>query len=77
MRKYVQAREGKTFRPHATSFHADDANVVHLSQEISFSWGPQATLRRQLLEFWRVAGRCYQMLEEIALEEELAALPKS
>jgi len=73
VRKYVQAREGMTFKPHKTSFHLENG-TVKLVQEVPFERGYQEALRKQTQEFWQVAKTCYQMLMEIAAEEKLSTV---
>ena len=67
LKKYVHNLEGRTFRPHKTSYKIEDTHV-HLLQEIPFSSGCQSTLRNHTIEFWRLARKCNQMLSEIAAE---------
>lgn len=70
--EYVEARGGQRFRPHSTFFCLDERGGVSVVQEISFTAGD--ALRRQLLEFWRIAKYCTEVLEEIAAEDSLTAL---
>ncbi|MBI3508930.1 MAG: hypothetical protein HY069_04785 [Chlamydiia bacterium] len=65
VRAYVHARKDRVFQPHATSFHIHN-NVVHLTQEIPFHWGP---VRQQILQFYRYCKKCQKMLSEIAIEQ--------
>lgn len=67
--EYVEARGGQRFRPHSTFFCLDERGGVSVVQEISFDAGD--TLRRQLIEFWRIAQYCAQILEEIVIENSL------
>lgn len=66
---YVNARKEMIFRPHRTSFQFRQPNQVDLVQEIPFKWGFQPTLRKQIIEFRRLAKRCQEMIMEIADEE--------
>ena len=68
LKKYVQNLQGKSFRPHKTSYKIEDSNV-HLIQEVPFHSHCQSTLRNHTIEFWRLARRCNEMLSEIAAEE--------
>ncbi|HEY4255218.1 MAG TPA: hypothetical protein VGM34_02600 [Chlamydiales bacterium] len=68
---YVDKRKGIFFKPHQTSFHLHSSNQVELVQEIPFHLGVGKTFRSQLVEFWLLGKRCYQMLHEMALEENL------
>ncbi len=71
LRKYVQAREGMTFRPHKTSYRLEN-EVVTLIQEVPCERGYQQTLRQQTLQFWQMAKSCHQMLMEIAAEDKFS-----
>lgn len=66
--EYVSKRKSHTFKPHTTSFKNVDGEV-HLIQEISFNWGFQDGFRQYLIDFWKMAKHCHQMLKEIADEE--------
>ncbi len=68
LKKYVQNLEGRSFRPHKTSYTIEDSNV-RLAQEIPFHSDCGSTLRNHTIEFWRLARHCNQMLSEIAAEE--------
>jgi hypothetical protein len=70
VQKYVQAREGLTFKPHMTSYSQVD-NQIRLVQEIPFEWGFQPELREQVTQFWDMAKHCHEMLKEIAAEEKV------
>ena len=71
VRKYVEARKGMTFQPHATSYHhTEDVNQVRLVQEFPFN--SHVNLRTQLVHFWDLAKTCNKMLCEIAAEEKLS-----
>jgi hypothetical protein len=65
VKKYVEARRGKEFRPHETSFHAEE-DRVELKQKIPMK---NSYLRQKIVEFWKMAKRCHQMLSEIAAED--------
>ena len=66
---YVAAREGKVFKPHATSFLKKDEEIW-LFQEIPFQWGFRPAIRKDILDFLQLAKRCHRMFYEIALEEK-------
>jgi hypothetical protein len=68
--RYVALRKNKTFKPHVTSFEQVDKTVL-LIQEIPFSLGFQATLRKQAAGFLQMSQKCCRMLYEIAVEEKL------
>ena len=70
VRKYVEVREGRSFKPHATSFQIENSRMIKLVQEIPFKWGFDPGSRREILEFLQLAKRCHRMLYEIALEEK-------
>src|SRR5579872_54400 len=51
VQKYVEARKGMTFEPHATSYHhAENVNQVRLVQELPFN--SHVNLRTQVVHFW-------------------------
>lgn len=64
LRKYVGARQGKTFRPHRTVFSLRDESVL-LQQEIEEKY----SLRKELVEFSRMCSCVQEMLQDIAREE--------
>ncbi len=70
VKEYVEARKGRCFKPHATSFQFEGQKIVKLIQEIPFKWGFDPGSRQEILEFLRLAKRCHRMLYEIALEEK-------
>ncbi|OHE78179.1 MAG: hypothetical protein A3F67_03055 [Verrucomicrobia bacterium RIFCSPHIGHO2_12_FULL_41_10] len=67
--KYVEVRNGKTFKPHATSF-LKEGKKVYLVQKIPFQWGFRPGIRKDILDFLQLAKRCHHFLYEIALEEQ-------
>jgi hypothetical protein len=69
VREYVEARKGRNFKPHATSFQIEGTKVL-LVQEIPFKWGFDSGSRQESLDFLQLAKRCHRMLYEIALEEK-------
>lgn len=71
LRKYVEARKDKTFRPHETAFQFEGENSIFLIQKIPFMLEPP--LRQQVDEFWQMAKQCHQMLGEMAIEEKYQA----
>lgn len=72
VQSYVMARAGMSFQPHVTSYrHREAENLIQLIQEIPFTWGFQAPLRQQVVQFWELAKRCHVMLAEIAAEEKV------
>jgi hypothetical protein len=71
IQNYVNARSGMTFQPHQTFFQ-NDHNQIEIVQEIPFQWGFQPTLRRQILDFHRLAKQCHQIMMEMASEEKFA-----
>ncbi len=70
VKEYVQKRAGRTFKPHATSFHLEGEQEVILVQEIPFRWSLDGSSRQDIIDFLRLAKRCHRMLYEIALEEK-------
>lgn len=67
---YVEARQGRAFKPHATTFVLEEDKKVLLVQEFPFQWGFQPTsLRDQIYEFCRLAKQCHRILMELAVEE--------
>lgn len=70
IKEYVHKREGRTFKPHATSFHREEECSVILIQEIPFRWGLDGSSRQDIVDFLCLAKRCHRMLYEIALEEK-------
>ncbi len=71
LRQYVEAREGRSFKPHSTSFQFQGESRVLLVQKIPFTLEPP--FRQQVDEFWQMAKQCHQMLSEMAVEEKYAA----
>jgi hypothetical protein len=71
LRKYVQAREGMTFKPHKTSFQIEN-KTVRIVQELPLKQEYQESLRQLTHEFWDMAKSCHQMMMEIAAEENLS-----
>ncbi len=69
VKQFIEARQGSTFKPHATSFHAEGNQVV-LVQHIPFSFDFQDTLRTHVDAFWQMSRQCHRMLAEIAVEEK-------
>ena len=72
IKEYVAARQGRVFKPHATSFQRE-GDVVILTQTIPFQWGFRPSIRKDILDFLHLAKRCRRMLYEIALEERCKA----
>jgi hypothetical protein len=70
IQKYVEARLGRCFKPHATFFQIEKERRVLLVQEIPFKWGFDPGTRQEILDFLQLAKRCHRMLYEIALEEK-------
>ena len=69
VKKYVESRKERTFKPHTTSFKIEN-NTVLLVQEISFSLDFQTTLRAEIDQFWKMSKSCHKMLSEMALEDK-------
>ena len=69
VKEYVEARKGKCFKPHATSFEIEGRKSVKLIQKIPFNWGFDSGSRQEIGQFLQLAKRCHRMLYEIALEE--------
>lgn len=70
VKEYVEARQGRTFKPHATTFVLEEDKKVLLIQEFPFQWGFQpSSLRDQVYEFCRLAKQCHRVLMELAIEE--------
>lgn len=65
--RYVKAREGRTFKPHETSFRLEEGHQIVLVQKIPFQLEP--FLRGEVDQFWQMAKQCHQMLSEMAIEE--------
>jgi hypothetical protein len=70
VRKYVEVRKDRSFKPHATSFQIEKEKKVLLVQEIPFKWGFDPGSRREIVDFLQLAKRCHRMLYEIAIEEK-------
>lgn len=70
IKEYVEARKGRCFKPHSTSFQIEKENLVKLVQEIPFKWGFDPGIRKEILDFLQLAKRCHRLLYEIALEEK-------
>lgn len=68
VKKYVQKRKGRTFKPHDTQFKMD-RKKVYLIQEIPFCLDFQETLRGKADSFWKMSQNCHRMLLEMAEEE--------
>lgn len=70
IKKYIAAREGKTFRPQKTSFRIEKGRRVILRQKIPFSQEvPAPCLRELLRNYALLARRCRKTFLEIAEEE--------
>ena len=69
VKKYVEAREFSTFKPHVTSFEMQECKVF-LVQEVPFEGGFQETLRDNVDKFWHMSRQCSRMIAEMALEEQ-------
>jgi hypothetical protein len=70
VKEYVEARRGRSFKPHSTSFQIKEERRVDLVQEIPFRWGFDPGSRQEILDFLQLAKRCHRMLYEIAIEEK-------
>jgi len=70
VKEYVEARKGRTFKPHLTTFQIEGERLVKLVQEIPFRWGFDPGSRQEMIEFLHLAKKCHRMLYEIALEEK-------
>ncbi len=67
--KYVSSRFGFSFKPYSTRFEIEGGEV-YLIQEIPLNWDFQASYRKHIVEFWRMAKQSHKMLKEIAAEEK-------
>ncbi len=70
VKEYVEARKGRSFKPHATSFHIQNEKSVVLIQEIPFRWGFDPGSKQEIRDFLHLARKCHRMLYEIAIEEK-------
>lgn len=70
LKDYVQARKGKTFLPHKTSFSLDREKQVFLKQELFLEEGPfPGATKDAVQEFCKMAKSCHRMFVEMATEE--------
>ena len=69
VKKYVERRKNRVFKPHATSFHLEADQEVLLIQKIPFRFGLDFGSRQEIFDFLQLAKRCHRMLYEIAFEE--------
>ncbi len=51
VREYVEARKGRLFKPHLTSFQFEGGRIVKLVQEIPFRWGFDPGSRQEIVQF--------------------------